>query len=408
MEGENRRKWLLERLRGIGASDAPVIMGKSLFKTRTQLWTEKVYHFIDDAVNEYILRQGHTVEAWARPLWEIECGRSFRPASCYHPNFSLFFASLDGWNPDERQVWECKLLAKEQYHLLYEEKIMPIRRVPRHYFDQLMHQFFVTGTETIYFTGVMREKVGERWKRSMRTIKIRRSPAIDAYIQQVLLPEELRFWRCVLQKQRPDKYHRVYDGKLKKMIARYGVTCQEARNLLKLAEDAANQIMGDVAKRLADIKQQIQEQVEKSTVEFEGIRIETIPGGKKVNWEEAFNALVRSIHKAKAVGTEAEFFRFFPDSPNMDKFSRRQPAQLSIKVPKQFSTKRETDLWEIVNKDGILNEFVNPISGMKLRGWRAMSTDDKIKRLEKLMRRTTNATHLYIVMDGIKRLRNLL
>ena len=166
--------------------------------------------------------------------------------------------------------------------------------------------------------------------------------------------------------------------------------------------------MGDVAKRLADIKQQIQEQVEKSTVEFEGIRIETIPGGKKVNWEEAFNALVRSIHKAKAVGTEAEFFRFFPDSPNMDKFSRRQPAQLSIKVPKQFSAKRETDLWEIVNKDGILNEFVNPISGMKLRGWRAMSTDDKIKRLEKLMRRTTNATHLYIVMDGIKRLRNLL
>lgn len=62
------KEWLEWRKLGLGASDAPVVMGVSPWKTRHQLWLEKTGQKVDEPTNQYILDKGHAMEPKARAL----------------------------------------------------------------------------------------------------------------------------------------------------------------------------------------------------------------------------------------------------------------------------------------------------------------------------------------------------
>lgn len=66
---QNTKEWLEWRSQGIGASDAPIIMGASPWKTPYKLWLEKTTGQSDFQGNEATER-GHALEDSARQCAE--------------------------------------------------------------------------------------------------------------------------------------------------------------------------------------------------------------------------------------------------------------------------------------------------------------------------------------------------
>ena len=201
MKKDTRRQFLESRFDGIGGSDAPIIMGNSLHRTIGELWKEKVERIIDDRSNEFILKKGHSIEAWARPQVEMDTGKTFRPANCVSPTCSFLKVSLDGWNPETKEIWECKHLAAPAVDYLQNGNW---ETVPIQYRDQLMHAALVTGASVIYFTGVKRKKINGKWQKAIKTIRVEIGQEQADYISKKLIPAELEFWWRVENKIPPD------------------------------------------------------------------------------------------------------------------------------------------------------------------------------------------------------------
>ena len=251
----DRQAWLKYRINGIGASDASIIMGKSQYKSRLELYNDKISGKTEEE-SKHILFIGHLIESWARPHWELESGLEFRPAFCQHKKYGIFFASLDGWNAATKTAWECKYLSKENFYALRSD-IEPINRIPRQYVDQIMHQFFVTGCRAIWFSGIKREKIYGVWEKELYTFEITRTDFIDRYIREILLPEELKFWCSVLKRTPPKKYTLAASETLKKILMMYAILHRENKSLRELAEESVKKIMGENPVKMLSVKQQI-------------------------------------------------------------------------------------------------------------------------------------------------------
>lgn len=93
---QTREAFLAERRRGIGGSDAPVILGLSTWKTPLQLWMEKTGRVTDDADNP-ILRRGRKLEAVVASEYEEETGRTVRhmPTLAVHHEHGWMIGHVD-------------------------------------------------------------------------------------------------------------------------------------------------------------------------------------------------------------------------------------------------------------------------------------------------------------------------
>jgi len=92
---QNSNEWLEWRFRGIGASDAPIIMGRSPWKTPYKLWIEKTTGISDFSGNKATQR-GHDLEESARQTAELELSMVFLPKCYEHDEYPWMRASLDG------------------------------------------------------------------------------------------------------------------------------------------------------------------------------------------------------------------------------------------------------------------------------------------------------------------------
>ena len=68
-----RNEWLEERKKGIGGSDASVIMGLNPYKTTVDLWKEKTGRIVaeDISAKEYV-KYGTLAEAYLRELFKLD------------------------------------------------------------------------------------------------------------------------------------------------------------------------------------------------------------------------------------------------------------------------------------------------------------------------------------------------
>jgi putative phage-type endonuclease len=146
---QNTKEWLEYRMQGLGASDIPVIMGNSPYRTAFELWQEKTGLVIpdeNDKSNIFILNKGHELEVIARNRYEIETGVEWLPILCEHEKFPHFRASLDGFNKDKNAVWECKYIGKD-----FLEGVKN-NIVPEKYKAQLHWQMFISGATENHLT----------------------------------------------------------------------------------------------------------------------------------------------------------------------------------------------------------------------------------------------------------------
>ena len=96
---QNTAEWHRWRQQGLGASDAPVIMGEAAFKTPRMLWSIKTGRAQEDAAGP-AARRGRELERLARRAYEQEVGIQMEPLCLVHDQLEWMRASLDGLSFD--------------------------------------------------------------------------------------------------------------------------------------------------------------------------------------------------------------------------------------------------------------------------------------------------------------------
>jgi putative phage-type endonuclease len=150
-------EWNAWRQQGIGGSDAPVIEGISPYRTRRQLFLEKVGKSglsEEDESKEFIFAKGHKTEALIRKQFQDRVGAEIIPVCFQHGEFDYLRASLDGYD-SKLGVLEAKLVGQEVLKTALEEG-----EIPAHHYTQMQHQFAVSGAEVGNWFGHDGKKTG--------------------------------------------------------------------------------------------------------------------------------------------------------------------------------------------------------------------------------------------------------
>lgn len=132
--------WLELRKTKITASDAPIIDGASHFKTKIQLFNEKIG--LTTSYQTDRMRRGLELEPIARELFSLKTG------ICVHPKVIVKdwqLASLDGISECGKYLVEIKCAGKHDHDLALHG------RVPSHYYPQLQHQMYVCNLDTMFY-----------------------------------------------------------------------------------------------------------------------------------------------------------------------------------------------------------------------------------------------------------------
>lgn len=190
---QNTPEWEQARKDKVGASDAPIIMEVSPYKTPYQLWQEKL-SLIEPRQN-FAMARGHYLEPKALELVEQKTGLLLRPMVKFHAELTWMMASLDAIDVEEKTIVEIKSPGKEDHNQAVSGQI------PQKYFPQLQHQMEVCQVDhAFYFSfdgvdGVL--------------LKIERD---DKYIKN-LISKEKEFWECIQELTAPALLDRDYQPK---------------------------------------------------------------------------------------------------------------------------------------------------------------------------------------------------
>ena len=142
---QNTPEWHRWRTQGIGASDAPVIMGETAFKTPRTLWSIKTGRMREASAGP-AARRGRDLERFARRAYERQTGIQVEPLCLVHQEFEWMRASLDGLSFDGSTLLEIKCPLNLRDRASAREG-----RVPSQYHAQLQHQLEVSGAEQAHY-----------------------------------------------------------------------------------------------------------------------------------------------------------------------------------------------------------------------------------------------------------------
>ncbi len=176
---QGTREWLAWRHTGIGASDAPTIMGENPWKDPHQLLREKRGVPREGGQNE-AMRRGTRLEPEVRKCYENGVGFSVSPVCLQSTQHQWLRGSLDGLSFGGSSVVEIKC-GESVYR-----KTASSGRAPTYYYGQLQHILAVTGLESIDFWCYLP-------RRSPVLVPVARD---DNYIER-LLDGEAQFWQQV-------------------------------------------------------------------------------------------------------------------------------------------------------------------------------------------------------------------
>lgn len=146
----NKEEWLEERKKGIGGSDAAVIVGKNPYKTTVDLWEEKLgIKDAEDISDRPYVQYGTNAEEYLRELFKLDFPEyevSHEEHSIIkHPKYPFLFASLDGQliNKETGELGILEIKTSEILKSMQKEKWKD--GVPDNYYCQVLHYLNVTG-----------------------------------------------------------------------------------------------------------------------------------------------------------------------------------------------------------------------------------------------------------------------
>lgn len=192
MTENNVNQWLLDRTNGLGGSDAAVVLGISPFKSRLQLWYEKVNKIIDSNPKENLIFQiGHVLEPLIAEHYSKLTNRTLETRKQKtHPQYPFIIGNIDREiTKSERETPGILEIKTKGAHInWYEEEI------PLHYKTQIQHYLAIY---KYVWAGFVVLDLG---KRQITYTDIERD---DVFIEK-LIEEEKKFWKLVQDKTPPD------------------------------------------------------------------------------------------------------------------------------------------------------------------------------------------------------------
>lgn len=224
-------EWEEWRRMFVGASDAPVIMQDSPYKTPYRLFLEKAGLEIPK-VNAS-MTYGRNREAYVRDRYESESGYKVYPRCAVHSEIHWMIASFDGITLDKSWIVELKCANKEDHRIALEG------RVPDKYWAQVQHQLEVANLERMHYVSFH--------EGDLAIVDVERNPD---YIER-LIKTEFEFYEMVLtrtppfltdrdfQKRDDDEWSQVAAQWREISIERKHIEAQERLLAAKLKELAA-------------------------------------------------------------------------------------------------------------------------------------------------------------------------
>lgn len=224
---QNSSEWLEYRKGGLGASDLPIVMGTSPWKTAYQLWEEKTGLVVEDQEKyNYITEKGHRLEPKAKALYELDKKISIETALIERQDNPKHRASLDGYNKEINKVVEIKFVgAGEKWEMAVNGKI------PEYYMQQMQWQLYVSGADSNDYVA-FNEKAFE-----IKIITV--YPDIEMIKEMVA--EANKFWKLVEEKKEPGlsdrDYKKVVSKELKDLLTEYASIKSVMKDLAKALKD---------------------------------------------------------------------------------------------------------------------------------------------------------------------------
>jgi putative phage-type endonuclease len=231
---QRTESWEEWRSKGLGSSDAPIIMGASKWMTPYQLWELKTKR-VKPQDSNWAMERGNQLEPKARAHYQLLCERDMPATLMEHKLYNCLRASLDGFNTaDGARVLEIKCPGKEDHALALAGNI------PEKYIWQLVHQLAVADAEVAdYFSFDGNSGVIVEFKRDLK-------------LEAQLIEKMLAFWELVKSDTPPELTERdfkVLRGKKEKALF-------TKFKKLKLEADAKADALEQVRKKIIE---QIQE-----------------------------------------------------------------------------------------------------------------------------------------------------
>ena len=196
---QNSPEWLEFRRTKIGASDAPIILGVSPFKTSYQLYLDKV-EGVKQTQNS-AMKRGQEMEPEARAAFEKMYEMLYldtvniAPLVVQSEQYDWMIASLDGIDLGKGVAVEIKCPGSKDHQIAVDGKI------PDHYIPQLQHQLFVTGLDKIFYFSY----------RNNDTHPVLLEYKAEKASLDKLIKEELKFLNCILTNTPPELKESDYE-----------------------------------------------------------------------------------------------------------------------------------------------------------------------------------------------------
>lgn len=175
---QDSKEWHEFRRMHIGSSDAPIIMGVSIWSNPLNLWEQKL-SIVPQKESNFAMQRGKYLEPIALSEFENEMGVLMCPKVLKSSSIDYIAASLDGISLCKKIAVEIKCPGKKDHEVALSGKI------PEKYIPQLQHQLYVSELDKMYYFSYT--------PTSSKTIEIYRD---DKYIE-ILLEKERIFWKSI-------------------------------------------------------------------------------------------------------------------------------------------------------------------------------------------------------------------
>ena len=259
--------WKEWRRSRIGASDSAAILGISRYKTRLQLWEEKVLRK-DQFINR-AMQRGTDRESEARFWFELEYDVQLEPKMVQHPTLPWKYCTLDGLSENSKIAVEIKWCNAGVHSEARQGKVAGL------YYPQVQSQLACTGLDFMYFLSCS-EEFGVV---DYQIVVVNRD---NAFIEN-LIEQEKVFYELMVNKIPPEICDRDYE-RPKNMLTfnnsceMYEVLSSEIKKLSEQRDAVKKDIMSASGNsncsstRYKATKSVLQGRVDYSTVkELEGV-----------------------------------------------------------------------------------------------------------------------------------------
>lgn len=136
-------EWLQTRTKGLGGSDASIVLGLNRWKTPFELWLEKTGQVIPESSQSEAAYWGTVMEDIVAKEFENRTGKKVRRrnATFQHPEYPFLIANVDRLVVGEKAILECKTTSA------YNADEWKDDEIPSPYIVQVQHYLGVLGPE---------------------------------------------------------------------------------------------------------------------------------------------------------------------------------------------------------------------------------------------------------------------